>query len=171
MPTRDHRTWPDEILPIVRDELASVSPFNIDTVYIALHEDQPEPPAADRFAVIVLGPQRPNQPVTDGAGTSPAWMFGELGVIVWNRFDVDVAGRADAFLTSTSLGLLRSMRLVFKALQMFDPTVLDGTKYLLADALRLNDGGWMTKNRKAQAGWAPIAASWQFQYLADVTSP
>lgn len=166
---RNVATWPDTILAKVAAKLVTDALFAAEYVLISTSQDQGMPPPADRYAVLVLGPQRPDQGIIAGGGNTTPIFNGELGLILWNRLSLDQPQRDDAFVTDSSLGAWALMRRVLKSLQLFDPQN-PSTDYYLTEPMRLSDSGWLTRPRKAQPGWGSVDCSWSFQYLADLVS-
>lgn len=170
MASRNVKTWIDTILNEVKTKLTTTdSVFASNYVFLSTEEDQGEPPSIDQYAQIVAGPQRPDQGAVAGGGNTALFFNGECAVIVWNRLYLDQKSRDDQYLTHATLGVWAKMRLTLKSLQMFDPVNGSGDYYLL-EPFRISDSGWLTRRRRTQAGWGSVAASWSFQYLADITS-
>lgn len=170
---RNVLTFLDEILGLIQTKIATTD-ARLDLKYAAISlSEELWPNAAkpsQRYLLIVPGPQRPDQGLIRGGGLAATLMRGEVGIILWTRLWTDAGHMGDqAKLTDTSKGSLQMIRRIMKSLQMFDPTNAD-TNYYLAEPMRLSDPGWMTRKPKGPSEYAPLSASFEISYLADLTT-
>lgn len=167
---RNVLTWLTTILDLVKTKLGTTDAVVDSSKVIISLQDEYNAPSGNIMVLLVPGPQRPDQGLVTGAGNNAVLMLGEIGVVIWTRFNVDSATRGhEKLISDTSRGSLEVMRKVMKSLQMYDPTN-DDTDFYLAEPMRLSDGGWMTKQQRQRGEWAPLSCSFEFSYLADLTS-
>jgi len=162
---------PETLLSLVGTKLGTTDQIvDPNYVYVALDENQQtNPPDTDLYLTVVLGPQRPDQPLITGGGLDTPEFHGQLAVVVWNRLYLDQAGRADSYLKDATLGALEALRKVLKSLYLFDPTD-SNSNYYLTDVMRPGDGGWQVKPRPALPNWGCVASTWQCKYFVDLVS-
>lgn len=166
-------TFLGTILEAIQTKLATTNAL-LDIKYTALSlteelwPDAAKP--APRYLLIVPGPQRPDQGLIAGGGNEVPLLKGEVGLVLWTRLWLDKGHIGDTeMLTNTTYGSLEMMRKIMKSLQMYDPTN-DDDDFLLGEPMRLSDGGWMTRSPKGPSEYAPLSASFEISYLADLTT-
>jgi hypothetical protein len=174
---RNYATTLSEILLAIKNQITIGSAYgggssllSDSLVFIALEEDQVQPPPDDNYLVLIPGTQQPDMPAIGGAAAATITPFnGEFGAIFWARLSIDQAGRDDSYITDKSLGVLELWRKIMKALQLWDPVNVNGD-YLLEEPMRMTAGGFRFGKRVPRTGWGAIAASFEVHYLADLVS-
>lgn len=156
------------ILPLVRARLVTITGIVSEYVNLSL-------PGADEEWLLPLETDfvldvRPlrfalDQAAFYGGGTTTPKFDGMLEVILWGRYGVDEAGRADLLLTDATFGILVKWDLVLKALLGFDPAT--GGNEQLVEPMRCL--AWDTAPRRGKPGWAKITSTWECKWNQDVS--
>ena len=119
---------------------------------------------------IQISPYRFNvdQPVLTGGGPTDALvMEGSPGIVVtiWKRVNLDRAGRAPAYLTDQTVGVVQLVRKILKSLTLYDPVDASGNG-LLEEPMRPTA---MEFRPKRPLDWGKVAIFIEMKYQEDLS--
>jgi hypothetical protein len=172
--TFDGSIWLDALLERLESHLAAraVYPASQIFAYIGDGADLLDHPPAEQFLSIGVRELGPNQGVVTGGGRVVPQFDAVIVCTQYARVWADRAKQDARLLKDRSRGLLRALRSLTVAMQLWDaapaPTTPGATVHSpLAEPVRM-PGAARFNGRRPVFGWASVESTWELKFRADL---